>query len=288
MEILNGKDFASEIKRNVKNAVDQMAKKPMLACIIVEGDKASEIYVASKEKACAECGMRSKVIRLPQNVSQSQLEKEIDALNRDEEVTAILLQLPLPKHLDEERAVNLISPNKDADCLTFHNFGKMFAGHSDFAPCTAFGIIKLLEKHNVQIEGKHAVVVGRSNLVGRSVAGLLEHKNATVTLCHSRTKDLQKYTKDADILVVAIGKAKFITADYVKDGAVVVDVGINRIDGKIYGDVDFENVAPKCDKITPVPGGVGPLTVACLMRNTLFLGRSPSNIKENDNNSRNF
>ncbi len=271
MEILNGKEFAQEMRNNVKTAVGKLKNKPTLACIIVEGDKASEIYVASKQRACAECGINSKVIKLPNDISQIQLEKEIEKLNKNKEITAILLQLPLPKQLNEERALNKINPEKDADCLTFHNFGKMFAGHSDFAPCTAYGIIKLLEKHNVEIEGKHAVVVGRSNLVGRSVAALLEHKNATVTICHSRTQNLKKFTKDADILVVAIGKPKFITADYVKKGAVVVDVGINRVDGKIYGDVDFENVAPKCSKITPVPGGVGPLTVASLMQNTCLL-----------------
>ena len=273
MEILDGKKFATQIKEDVKKSVMVMTKKPMLACIIAEGDKASEIYVASKQKACAECGMLSKIVRLDSSVSQTQLENEIETLNNDTQVTAILLQLPLPKHLDEQKALNKISPQKDADCLTFFNFGKLLAGDKDFAPCTAFGIIKLLEKYNVEIEGKHAVVVGRSNLVGRSVASLLEHHNATVTLCHSKTQNLKKHTQDADILVVAVGKPKFITADFVKKGAVVIDVGINRIDGTIIGDVDFENVSKKCGKITPVPGGVGPLTVACLMRNTLFLAQ---------------
>ena len=193
MEILNGKEFAQEMRNNVKTAVGKLKNKPALACIIVEGDKASEIYVASKQRACAECGINSKVIKLPNDISQIQLEKEIEKLNKNKEITAILLQLPLPKQLNEERALNKINPEKDADCLTFHNFGKMFAGHSDFAPCTAYGIIKLPEKHNVEIEGKHAVVVGRSNLVGRSVAALLEHKNATVTICHSRTQNLKKF-----------------------------------------------------------------------------------------------
>ncbi len=271
MEILNGKEFAKEIKEEVRGKALAMKKKPMLACIIVEGDKASEIYVASKQKACTECGMLSRVVRLPNDVSQQKLQNEIKKLNKDRAVTAILLQLPLPKHLDETSAINTISPEKDVDCLTNINLGKLFAGNSDFAPCTALGIIKLLEKYDVEIEGKHAVVVGRSLLVGKSVASLLEHKNATVTLCHSKTQNLKKYTKDADILVVAIGKCKYITADFVKKDAVVVDVGINRVDGKIYGDVDFENVSPKCKLITPVPGGVGPLTVACLMRNTLYL-----------------
>ena len=178
--------------------------------------------------------------------------------------------LPLPKHLDSSQAINKISPDKDVDCLTSENLGAMFAG-SSFAPCTASGIIKLLERYNINLEGKNAVVIGRSLLVGKSVATLLEHKNATVTLCHSKTKNLKEITNSADILIVAIGKPLFITADYVKEGAIVIDVGINRIDGKIKGDVDYENVKNKCAYITPVPGGVGPLTVACLMENTLHL-----------------
>ena len=274
MEILNGKTFSAEIKAKVKEDVEEFCKNhktPLLACIIVEGNKASEIYVASKQRACEACGLLSKVVRLPEDVTQNQLEKVISNLNEDDSVSAILLQLPLPKHLDSNRAINAISPEKDVDCLTNQNLGKLFAGNSNFAPCTATGIIKLLERYGIQIEGKNAVVIGRSLLVGRSVASLLEHKNATVTICHSKTKNMEEITKQADILVVAVGKAHMIGADFVKKGAVVVDVGINRIDGKLLGDVDFENVKEKCSYITPVPGGVGPLTVACLMENTLTL-----------------
>lgn len=273
MEILDGKAVAEEIKLNVKNRVQLLKRTPCLACIIVEGDKASEIYVASKEKACAKYGIDSRIIRLPSNITQRQLEKEIWKLDKDNSVSAILLQLPLPKHLDAKEAIEFIVPQKDVDCLTAVNLGKLFDGQSQFAPCTPSGMVKLLDRYGIEIEGKHAVVVGRSSLVGRSVATLLEKRNATVTLCHSKTKNLPQITKQADILVVAIGKDRFITADYVKEGAVVIDAGINRIDGKIYGDVDFENVKDKCSYITPVPGGVGPLTVACLLDNTLTLAK---------------
>ncbi len=272
MEILDGKSFSNEIKAEVKAKVERYFKEgcPLLACIIVEGDKASETYVASKQKACEVCGLKSMVCRLPHDTSQEELEEVIEKLNVDKNVDAILLQLPLPKHLDSSQAINKISPDKDVDCLTNENLGAMFAG-SSFAPCTASGIIKLLERYNINLEGKNAVVIGRSLLVGKSVASLLEHKNATVTLCHSKTKNLKEITNSADILIVAIGKPLFITSGYVKEGAIVIDVGINRIDGKIKGDVDYENVKNKCAYITPVPGGVGPLTVACLMENTLHL-----------------
>lgn len=273
-KILDGKKLAERIKSELKTKLGNFEKKPCLACIIVEGDKASEIYVASKVKACEFCGFESKLVRLANDISQEKLEREIEKLNKDDKVSAILLQLPLPKQLDESRAINCILPQKDVDCLTFENLGRLFCGKSDFAPCTATGIVKLLEENNVKIEGKNIVVVGRSLLVGRSVAALLLQKNATVTVCHRKTENLKQITKQADVLIVAMGKAKFVTADFVKRGAVVVDVGINRIGGKIYGDVDFENVAKKCAKISPVPGGVGPLTVACLMQNTLTLAEN--------------
>ena len=274
MIILDGKSFAQEIREKVKEKSEKFCEthaKPCLACIIVEGNKASEVYVASKQKACEACGMTSVVVRLPEDVSQDSLESEIVKLNQNPSVNGILLQLPLPAHFDEDAAINKICPKKDVDCLTYENLGKLFAGKSKFAPCTAQGIIKLLKTYKIEMAGKHAVVIGRSLLVGKSVACLLEQNNATVTLCHSKTQSLQEITKQADILIVAIGKSKYITKEYVKDGAVVVDVGINRVDGKLYGDVDFENVKEKCSYITPVPGGVGPLTVACLMENTLFL-----------------
>ncbi len=278
MKILNGKLLATEIKERVKEDTAKFCeshhKTPLLACVIVEGDTASETYVASKQRACEFCGIKSMVVRLPNDVSQNVLEREIKKLNEDEKVSGILLQLPLPKHLDATHALGTIYPEKDVDCLTDQNLGALFAGNSNFAPCTAKGIIELLDKYNIGIEGKHAVVVGRSLLVGKSVASLLEHRNATVTICHSKTKDLKKITETADILIVAVGKARFITKDYVKKGAVVIDVGINRIDGKLVGDVDFEKVKKKCSYITPVPNGVGPLTVACLMENTLTLAEN--------------
>lgn len=276
MKIIDGKAISNEIKAGVRDEVEKnyilkKKKVPCLACIIVEGDKASEVYVASKEKACAACGMTSRIIRLKNNVSEKKLFKTIDDLNNDAEVSGILLQLPLPKHLDAVRATNRIAPEKDVDCLTYHNLGALFSAQKVIAPCTATGIIKMLKHENIEISGKRAVVIGRSLLVGKSVANLLEQENATVTICHSRTKDLAKVCHEADILVVAIGKAKYVTKEYVKKGAVVIDVGINRLETGLVGDVDFENVKSKCSFISPVPGGVGPLTVACLMENTLTL-----------------
>ncbi len=278
MIILDGKSLAQEIKNEVKEKVSSLIKKPTLSCLMVEGNSASEIYVRNKQHACEECGMASKLIRLNKNISQHELEEAIKKENKDKNVSAILLQLPLPNGLDEESAINKIDPKKDADGLTNENMGKLFLKEvSNFAPCTPSGIIKLLDKYNVQIEGKIAVVMGRSKLVGQSIAHLLLQRNATVMLCHSKTKNLKKITRMADILVVAIGKAKLIKADFVKSGAVVVDVGINKVDGKLCGDVDFESVKEKCSMITPVPGGIGPLTVACLMENTYKLAKSNPN-----------
>lgn len=276
---MDGKLLSNEIKNKVKEDVAMFCKtrkSPLLACVIVEGNNASETYVASKVRACEFCGIKSKVVRLPENISQSELERQIGLLNKDSEVSAILLQLPLPAHLDQTHAINTILPEKDVDCLTNQNLGALFAKNSSFAPCTASGIIKLLDKYGIEIEGKHAVVVGRSLLVGKSVATLLEERNATVTICHSKTKNLKEITCTADILIVAVGKANFITKNHIKKGAVVVDVGINRVDGKILGDVDFKKVKKRCSFITPVPGGVGPLTVACLMENTLTLAKNRS------------
>ncbi len=276
MNIIDGKKFAQEIRADVKRKVEENyvlkgKQVPCLACIIVEGNSASEVYVASKEKACKECLMSSKIVRLKEDISQEQLISEIEKLNKDDGVSGILLQLPLPKHLDEDICVNKILPSKDVDCLTYENLGKLFSKKQDIAPCTATGIMKILDKENIDIQGKKAVVIGRSLLVGKSVSNLLEQRNATVTICHSKTKDLVKETKEADILIVAIGKPYFITKEYVKDGAVIIDVGINRTDAGLKGDVNFDDVKEKSSFITPVPGGVGPLTVACLMENTLLL-----------------
>lgn len=283
MERIDGKAISATIKENVKQQVqklylDQGRPAPKLACIIVEGNSASEVYVANKEKACNMCLLGSQIVRLPNNVSQTILERTITQLNNDDSVSGILLQLPLPEHLNSEKALEQISPNKDVDCLTHQNLGKLFSGSNIIAPCTATGIIKILEHQNVEISGKRAVVIGRSLLVGKSVATLLQQRNATVTICHSKTQNMKDITKQADILVVAIGKAEFVSADYVKPGAVVIDVGINRTETGLKGDVDYNSVCDICSQITPVPGGVGPLTVACLMENTLTLDRLSKNI----------
>ncbi len=274
---IDGKALAKKIKEDVAEKVAKYGDIPKLACIIVEGNKASEVYVASKEKACYECGMDSVIIRLPENVTEDELFSTIDRLNVDKSVSGILLQLPLPKHLDDIRATGRITPEKDVDCLTYVNLGALMSGRGIIAPCTATGIIKILENENIDPCGKKVVVVGRSLLVGKSVANLLEQRNATVTICHSKTTNLKEECKTADILVVAIGKKEMITAEYVKEGAVVIDVGINRTEDGLKGDVDTANVAKIASYITPVPGGVGPLTVACLMENTLILHEKMQN-----------
>lgn len=271
MKIIDGKAIAKEIKNKVSEEALNCKKIPHLACIIVEGNKASEVYVASKEKACKECGFDSTIVRLPENIAQDELHYEIEKLNENENISAILLQLPLPSHLDSDLAINQIVPEKDVDCLTYQNLGALVSKKWTVTPCTALGIIKILKHENIEISGKNVVVIGRSLLVGKSVANLLEQENATVTICHSRTQNLEEYTSKADILIVAIGKTEYIKKEHVKENAVVIDVGINRIDKKLKGDVDFEDVKDKCSFITPVPGGVGPLTVACLMENTLKL-----------------
>ena len=276
MKITNGKQIALEIKEQVKEKINieykaKGRKVPCLACIMVEGNSASEVYVASKQKACEFCGMESKIIRLPQDVTEETLGNVIEELNKDDGVSGILLQLPLPAHLDDVKATNKISPIKDVDCLTNENLGALFSARPNLAPCTAAGIIKILDYEDIEISGKRVVVVGRSLLVGKSVANLLEQRNATVTICHSRTINLEEITKQADILVVAIGKPAYINKNFIKKDVVIIDVGINRTEQGLKGDVDFDDVKDFCSYITPVPGGVGPLTVACLMENTLLL-----------------
>lgn len=276
MKIINGKEIAQKIKEQVKEKVNndfvlKGKNVPCLACVIVEGNSASEVYVASKEKACKECLMNSKIVRLKENISQKELIKTLQSLNKDKKVSGILLQLPLPKHLNEDESINVISAKKDVDCLTYDNLGKLVSAKQEIAPCTATGIMKILEHENISVQGKKVVVIGRSLLVGKSVANLLEQKNATVTICHSKTENLKDVCKNADILIVAIGKPKFINKDYIKKGAVIIDVGINRTEKGLVGDVDFDSAKDLCSFITPVPGGVGPLTVACLMENTLIL-----------------
>ena len=276
MEIINGKEVASKLKQKIANKVEQnyinLGKRvPTLACVLVGDDPASKVYVANKEKACKFVGFNSVVKTLPADATQSQVAEVITSLNSDENISGILLQLPLPQHLDENALINLISPQKDVDGLTELSLGKLFAGKYIVAPCTATGIIDLLDNYDIPIQGKRAVVVGRSLLVGKSVANLLEQRNATVTICHSKTENLASITKQADILVVAIGKPNFVTRDMVKKGAVVIDVGINRLQAGLVGDVDFDDVKNKVSYITPVPGGVGPMTIAELMKNTLTL-----------------
>ena len=276
MNIINGKEVATLIKQMIAKKVEENYIKtgkqlPTLACVLVGGDPASKVYVANKEKACKMVGFNSVLKTLPADATQQQVAEVITTLNSDKNISGILLQLPLPKHLDENALINLISPNKDVDSLTDLNLGRLFAGKHMVAPCTATGIIDLLDNYNLPIQGKRAVVVGRSLLVGKSVANLLEQRNATVTVCHSKTENLAEITRQADILVVAIGKPNFITKDMIKPDAVVIDVGINRLQTGLVGDVDFENVKDVASYITPVPGGVGPMTIAELMKNTLIL-----------------
>lgn len=276
MEIINGKEVASIIKKMIAQKVEKNYIKlgkpvPTLACVLVGDDPASKVYVANKEKACNFVGFNSVIKTLPADATQEQVAKVITLLNNDSNISGILLQLPLPKHLDENALINLISPQKDVDSLTDLNLGKLFAGKHIVAPCTATGIVDLLDNYNIPIQGKRVVVVGRSLLVGKSVANLLEQRNATVTVCHSKTQDLASITKQADILIVAIGKPNFVTENMVKKDAVVIDVGINRLQTGLVGDVDFDDVKDKASYITPVPGGVGPMTIAELMKNTLTL-----------------
>lgn len=277
MAIIDGKLVAKTIREDLKNkiseAYDLFGKKFKLSVVIAGEDPASEIYVRNKSKACEEAGIISETIKLNANVSQEELELTVKNLVNDESVDGILVQLPLPKGLDEKRVLKLIPPEKDVDGFSDNNIGRltMFSEDALYA-CTPHGIMKLLEYYNVPLCGKHAVVVGRSNIVGKPMALMLLKKDCTVTICHSKTPNLAQYTKTADILVCAVGKKHLITADMVKDGVVVVDAGINRENGKIYGDVDFDEVNKKASLITPVPGGVGPMTITMLLYNTYIAG----------------
>ncbi len=250
---------------------------PGLAVVIVGEDPASQVYVANKEKACAELGMYSEKYALAADTTQEELLALVDTLNQKEEIHGILVQLPLPKHLDEKAVINRIDPAKDVDAFHPVNVGKIMIGDYDFVPCTPAGIMELIKESGVEIEGRECVVIGRSNIVGKPMSMLLLHQNGTVTVCHSRTKDLAEVTRRADILVASVGIAHFVTADMVKEGAVVIDVGINRLEnGKLTGDVDFEAVEKVAGAITPVPGGVGPMTITMLMRNTLTAAKRKS------------
>lgn len=271
--IINGKELAAKIRTNLKNDVEELKQKgifPKLAVIMVGNDSASAVYVRNKSKACNEIGIEFEEFLLPENTTREELLNLIKKLNNRKDINGILLQSPIPKHLDIREAFNAINYEKDVDGFHPINVGKLAIGEDCFISCTPAGVMKMLEEYNIKIEGKHAVVIGRSNIVGKPLAQCLLNKNATVTTCHSKTTNLKEITKQADILVAAIGKPKFVTENMVKENAVVIDVGINRNEeGKLVGDVDYENIEPKVSYITPVPGGVGPMTIAMLMENVV-------------------
>ena len=273
MEIIDGKKLAKEIRENLKIKCDELKEKginPKLAVIMVGEDKASKVYVRNKSKACDEIGIAFEEFLLDENITQKELIDLIQKLNKDKTIHGILLQSPIPKHLDINEAFRTIAPEKDVDGFNPVNVGKLSLNQDTFVSCTPYGIMKMFEAYNIDLEGKNLVLVGRSNIVGKPLIQCCLNKNATVTICHSRTKNLKEHTKNADIVIAAIGKSKFITEDMIKDNAVVIDVGINRgEDGKLTGDVDFENVSKKASYITPVPGGVGPMTIAMLMNNVI-------------------
>lgn len=272
-KVIDGKAISKEIKDEVKEEVSGLKKQGItvsLAVIQVGNDPASGVYVGNKKKACEYCGIESVSYELAEETTQDELLTLIEKLNKDEKINGILVQLPLPKHMDEDAVIKAIAPIKDVDGFHPQSVGALCIGQPGFVSCTPAGIIELLKRSNIEIAGKECVVIGRSNIVGKPMAILLLRENGTVTITHSRTKDLKEVTKRADILVVAIGKPKMITREYVKEGAVVIDVGIHRNENnKLCGDVDFDDVAPVCSAITPVPGGVGPMTIAMLMKNCL-------------------
>ncbi len=271
--LLKGKEVSTRIKDELKNEVAALKEKgihPGLAVILVGEDPASQVYVRNKKLACEYVGINSFEYLLPENTTQEELIELIEKLNKDDTVSGILCQLPVPKHIDEEAVINAISPNKDVDAFHPVNVGKIMTGNFDFVPCTPAGVMELIDESGIDVKGKECVVVGRSNIVGKPMAMLLLHRHGTVTICHSRTADLAEKTRNADILVAAVGIPEFIKGDMIKPGAVVIDVGINRIaPKKLVGDVEFEAAEKVAAAITPVPGGVGPMTIAMLMKNTL-------------------
>ena len=282
-KLIDGKVVSSAVKEEAAREVAILSDKGIsvgLAVILVGENPASKIYVANKKKACEQLGIRSYEYLLPETATQDELLELINTLNNEKNVNGILCQLPLPRHMDEKAVIAAIDPNKDVDAFHAVNVGKIMIGDYDFVPCTPAGVMEMLKFYNIDPQGKNCVVIGRSNIVGKPMAMLLLHKNGTVTVCHSRTQNLKEITSSADILVAAVGKAKFVTEDMVKQGAVVIDVGMNRVDGKLCGDVDFDAVAPKCSYITPVPGGVGPMTIAMLMKNTVTAAKRHNNIKD--------
>ncbi|WP_454191902.1 bifunctional methylenetetrahydrofolate dehydrogenase/methenyltetrahydrofolate cyclohydrolase FolD [Paenibacillus sp. Marseille-Q7038] len=272
--IISGKQVSEEIRRGITEEVAQLKEQnvvPGLAVVLVGEDPASQVYVRNKEKACYDLGFYSEVHRLSADTSEEELLALVDRLNRQMSINGILVQLPLPGHIDEKKVINAISVDKDVDGFHPINVGNLVIGDDSLLPCTPAGVIELIKRTGLEISGKHAVVIGRSNIVGKPVSLLLQRENATVTMCHSRTANMRELAKQADILVVAIGRANFIDASYIKEGAVVIDVGMNRLEtGKLAGDVDFESAKEVSGAITPVPGGVGPMTITMLMQNTLL------------------
>ncbi len=280
-KLIDGKIISAAVRQKVEKGVAELKKQGIsvgLAVIIVGDDPASKVYVANKKKACEALGILSEEYALPESTTEEELLALVDRLNKAEHINGILCQLPLPKHLNEKLIINSILPEKDVDAFHPANVGKIMIGDYDFVPCTPAGVMEMLKYEGIDPEGKTCVVIGRSNIVGKPMGMLLLHKNGTVTICHSRTKNLKEICLSADILVAAVGRADFVTADMVKDGAVVIDVGMNRKDGKLCGDVDFEAVKGKASAITPVPGGVGPMTIAMLMQNTLTAAKRQNNI----------
>lgn len=280
-KIIDGKAISAAVKERVKNEVSELKAKGIsvgLAVIIVGENPASKVYVANKKKACEALGIISEEYALPENTTEDELLNLINELNNKKSINGILCQLPLPRHLDEKIIINSILPEKDVDAFHPHNVGRIMIGDYDFVPCTPAGIMEMLSYENIDVEGKTCVVIGRSNIVGKPMGMLMLHKNGTVTICHSKTKNLKEVCRKADILVAAVGKAGFVTADMVKDGAVVIDVGMNRENGRLCGDVDYEAVKEKTSAITPVPGGVGPMTIAMLMQNTLTAAKKQNGI----------
>ena len=272
-KLLMGKEVSARIKAELKTEVENLKKEginPGLAVIIVGEDPASQVYVRNKERACEECGIYSEKYALTAETTQEELLKLIDELNNKSSISGILVQLPVPKHIDEKTIINAIAPNKDVDAFHPVNVGKIMVGNYDFVPCTPAGVMELIKESGIDVSGKECVIVGRSNIVGKPQAMLLLHQNGTVTICHSKTKNLAEKTKNADILVAAVGIPNFIKGDMIKEGADVIDVGINRLENKkLCGDVEFESAEKVAGAITPVPGGVGPMTIAMLMKNTV-------------------
>ena len=283
MQLIDGKAVSASVRARVKQETEELKKQgvtPGLAVIIVGDDPASQVYVRNKEKACAEVGFYSEKYALPSSTTQQELNNLVQELNSRKEINGILCQLPLPGNLNDKELIELIDPVKDVDAFHPVNVGRIMIGDYDLLPCTPAGIMELIRTTGIETKGKKAVVIGRSNIVGKPMAMLLLHADCTVEITHSKTQNLKEVTKTADILVAAIGKAKFVTADMVKDGAVVIDVGMNRDEnGKLCGDVDFDSVAPKCSFITPVPGGVGPMTISMLMQNTLTAAKLQNHIE---------